>query len=668
MPEFIKFQTALQSQLDKMSESELLSTDTDKDQLWNAYLGSFRPEDNPIYREMTVHDCQCCKQFIRAVGGVVAYVDGELETIWNITVDPMYQPVVDALDDLVRSNQITGPFTYEQRKVGTAQNHQQLESGEVKVWWHFHYTLHAKFVKADSGPYKSQILGNYDVLKRGLEELTLEAICTVHDLCEDNSLYRGAEYLLAVKGFLSAAQAYQATLKQEAFLWEYAFKPIGQNRFRNTAIGTLVVDLSEGMELEAAVRKFEAMVAPQNYKRSSSLITTAMKDKAAKRVAELGIENSLQRRFAHADDITINNVKYADRSVQRALGVLDVLDDVVVQKVAPNAEARQVCIEDFLQNIMPKCDRMEMYLDNGLSGNLVSLVAPADASAPNILKWDNNFSWSYKGEVTDSMRERVKKAGGNINGDLRFSIEWNHNSDNQDDLDAHCQQPFGLKTIYFGNANQIHASSGMLDVDITEPGRKIAVENIVFSDKRKMPAGDYAFLVHNYAHRDGASGFKAEIEFDGKIHSYEHPRSLRQGQKVEVATVTVDKDKKFQLTSVLPSAQSSRTEWGIATQKFHRVTMVMDSPNHWDGQTKGNKHWFFMLEGCNNPEQARGFYNEFLSAELHDDRKVFEVLGSKLKTPLAYNQLSGLGFSSTQRNSVMCRVSGEVNGIFKVNF
>ena len=102
--------------------------------------------------------------------------------------------------------------------------------------------------------------------------------------------------------------------------------------------------------------------------------------------------------------------------------------------------------------------------------------------------------------------------------------------------------------------------------------------------------------------------------------------------------------------------------------QYHNVSMVMHSPNHWDGNKTGNKHWFFILEGCKQPGKVRGFYNEFLVDTLHEHRKVFEVLGSKMKAEEADYQLSGLGFSSTQRNHVYCRVSGSFDRTIKITF
>ena len=94
----------------------------------------------------------------------------------------------------------------------------------------------------------------------------------------------------------------------------------------------------------------------------------------------------------------------------------------------------------------------------------------------------------------------------------------------------------------------------------------------------------------------------------------------------------------------------------------------MFSPNYWDDRTVGNKHYFFMLDGCLNEDKARGFFNEFLIEELNTHRKVFEVVGSKMKTEESTNQLSGLGFSSTQRNYILARVKGSFSRTIKITF
>ena len=95
----------------------------------------------------------------------------------------------------------------------------------------------------------------------------------------------------------------------------------------------------------------------------------------------------------------------------------------------------------------------------------------------------------------------------------------------------------------------------------------------------------------------------------------------------------------------------------------------MFSPNFWDGQKGiGNKHYFFMLEGCTNTDTPRGFFNEFLNQDLMEHKRVFEVLGNKMSVKESDNQLSGLGFSSTKRDSIIVKVEGSFNRTLKVNF
>jgi hypothetical protein len=202
----------------------------------------------------------------------------------------------------------------------------------------------------------------------------------------------------------------------------------------------------------------------------------------------------------------------------------------------------------------------------------------------------------------------------------------------------------------------------MLDVDANgaDGMRTDPCENIFYANRKLMRSGVYALFVHQYARRNtGEVGFEVEIEADGQKVNIVYDRPVAQNSRILVASVKYDaKTQKFEIEPQLPSTQSSKTAWSLATQQFHRATVLMNSPNHWDGQNVGNRHWFFMLDGCRNEGRARGFYNEFLKADLDAHRRVLELVGSKTKVADNDGQLSGLGFSSTQRNSLLCRVKG----------
>lgn len=140
-------------------------------------------------------------------------------------------------------------------------------------------------------------------------------------------------------------------------------------------------------------------------------------------------------------------------------------------------------------------------------------------------------------EASGSIGKNVVNAGGSVDGDLRFSIQWNEDGDNPNDFDAHCIEPDGYE-IYYSNAGSESHSKGTLDVDIVSPGTELAVENIIYPDKRDLQEGIYCFFVHNYSHNGGTDGFKAEIEINNRIYHFEYEKELQSGETVVVAEVT----------------------------------------------------------------------------------------------------------------------------------
>jgi hypothetical protein len=195
------------------------------------------------------------------------------------------------------------------------------------------------------------------------------------------------------------------------------------------------------------------------------------------------------------------------------------------------------------------------------------------------------------------------------------------------------------------------------------------VENITWPSTSRMKDGVYTFYVNNWSHRGGSSGFRAEIEFEGQVYQFNHTRDITQGNNVVVAKVKFSKKDGFSIVESMDSTVATREVWGIKTQQFVKVSMMMFSPNFWDGQQGiGNKHYMFILDGCKNDAAPRGYYNEFLNASLDKHKRVFEVLGSKMRVEPSDRQLSGVGFSTTVRNSIVAKVSGSFSRTLKINF
>lgn len=662
----------LQNQLKKMYKNgELFEVDIEKDDVWDTYLRSFPEGTNPIYKERTQHDCNCCKQFVRGLGNVVSIDKNfNLVSIWDIIVaDETFQTVADSVSEFVKSKPIRNVYRSQFKKVGTPVTRQEVD-GNIITWHHMNAVLDIKYVNSEPGSHLSNTKANYDVLKRSVEEITPESIEVVQDLIAQNSIYRGEEFKTVVSNFSSIMKQFKKlkTLKEkDNFLWKKSSEHKEGSRFRNTVIGTLITDISDGMDLEKAVRRYEDKVAPHNYKRTKALITQGMINQAQKTIDELGIEDALYRRFAVEEDVTINNVLFADRSAKELMkGPLDTLKPTANKKVPSSDKVEEISIDDFVKKVLPKAESLEVFVENRHSSNFASIIAPEFEDAPNIFKWDNNFSWSYNGEVTDSIKERVKAAGGNVTGDVRVSLSWF----NHDDLDIHVIEPNGCE-IYYGRKGSRH-TGGNLDVDMNAGGGETRepVENIVWPKLNRMTKGKYKVFVNNFSKRESKDvGFEVEMEYYGNVLNFSYPQEVRSRGNVTVVEfeLTEHNDIKI-LKSHVPNNKISKEVWGVNTEDFQKVKMVMNSPNHWDDQGVGNKHWFFILEDCLNPDSARGFYNEFLDNDLNKHRKVFEVLASKMKTKESNRQLSGLGFSSTKKNELLCKVSGSFNRMLKIKF
>lgn len=667
------FQQAVAIQFKRMSAHPLFRVNADKDWLWATYLNAFPAGTNPLYRKRTEHDCSCCKSFIRTMGNVVAIIDGRVESIWDIKVDSeAYQIVANTLAGLVRVRPISDAFLHYEGHAGTERNFEQVTGEAPKTWDHFHVHTPKQFVlqKASIPTKLGEVRAHRDVFARSLDELTPDAVQTVLELIAQGSLYRGDEHKATLQKFQQAQTDYGKLpiTSQNTYAWVASQSLPGPvTKLRNTSIGTLLTNLSEGMDMEQAVRAFEAMVAPANYKRPTALVTKAMIEKAKSTLNELGLTSALERRYAAIGDITINNVLYADRGTRKALGG-DVFDDLVAavpEKVKAFDKVEEVHIDKFLADILPTAKRLELMVENRHTANLVSLIAPADAGALGLFKWPNNFSWSYNGDVADSMKERVKQAGGNVTGDLCCRLAWF----NYDDLDFHMMEPNGNEISFMRKHST--RTDGRLDVDMNAGGgvTREPVENIFYGDAKKMQEGTYTLYVHTFSKREDEDvGFEVEIDFKGTVHRFAYPQPVGQKGNIVVAKFSYTHKDGVEFISSLPSTQATRNVWGLNTQTFVRVNAVMLSPNYWDGRGVGNKHHFFMLDGCRNDGTARGFYNEFLKDELTPHRKVIEVVGAKMRTEQSESQLSGLGFSSTQRNSVLCRVSGKFNRVIKVTF
>lgn len=675
--EYLDFRNLVTEACNKMikDNKHLFILDTQKEFLWMAYMESF-PE-GAVRQEF---NCANCKHFITRYGALVSIDENyKIHSYWeDIHAEGIFAKVVDNMLQVLKNTRIRNAFVTEETTMGCKCNQQILPSKEIITWNHFYAIPTSNLImdKGQTPSFRAGAKSSHDVWTRTLIDINPDAVQAVLDLIADDNLYRGDTYLRQVSALKTALDTIESKHLQGFELDNYAWLsscelPDSISHIGNTAIGQLLKDITATNNIESSVKAFEAMVAPYNYKRPKGIITKTQVENAYKTVVELGYEDSLERRHAKVEDISVEDVIFVNRETRKRMsgGFDSLMNETINTSKTPTdfeKTAIPTTMEEFLNNIVTNASKLELFFDNKLNNNLVTLTAPVHKEAPSMFKWDNGFAWAYSGNISDAIKQRVKEVGGKVDGYMRISLHWY----NYDDLDLHMESPYGH--IYYGNKGSLldvdmNASGGSISEERSNPKRcsRNAVENIIFSGIPK--AGKYKIYINNYAKVENIDlGFEVEVELNGVIHKYVYDKAVANHANIPVLDFTSTGHEVIFTKEYLSGTTASKEIWGVKTQNFIEVSAICLSPNYWGNNKVGAKHYFFMLKNCKNPDAVRGYFNEYLKDELTKNHKrVFEVLASKALTPYDDNQMSGLGFIATSRNSIMVRVdSGK---IYKVN-
>jgi len=468
----------------------------------------------------------------------------------------------------------------------------------------------------------------------------------------------------------------KASINMDNWCWIFSHKlPIA--KFKNELVGVLCSELAEGKELNAACQAWNKRVDPANYMKAVAPFTEAQRQKATKTIVDGGYEESFKRRFATIADVKADVILHMNVENEAAIANVSIFDGLKTPSTQHKRNEFEgieaIPIDRFMKDILPYTTGIEAYLQNNHVGNMVSLTTAENLNSKPIFKWDNNYSWTFNGNLAgkSQIKEEVKSKGGKVDGVLRFSMMWADGNGDNSDLDLHCIEPsknkgYSGNEIYFGNKVS-HITGGNLDIDITQPNGKLAVENITYPSLNRMTDGLYRLFINQYSARN-SKGFKAEIEFEGELFSYEYNKAV--SGDIQIAEVTLAKGT-FSIKHILQPVDTKsivKEIYGLESNKFHKVNLVCLSPNHWGANEVGNKHFLFMLEKCKSPNPIRSFHCENLIPVLAEERKVLEPYGAVTLIESTPNQLSGLGFNATVRDELVVKLQGSHKRIVKILF
>lgn len=505
--------------------------------LWDLYINSFEKKDNPVFRDpnSSYKNCNHCKNFIRRYGNIVSVDDHfNIITMFDNVTDPENVKTAAALSTALKGHPIQEIFTetfselnslpYESCsknqdlfQLGVASNVKRynkeeaekfgvVKEGEIRTFEHVNVKLYKGFVDM-SGASEATIVSGFtdakNVFKRCMDEIPIDTLKLVKDLILQGSLLNGDAHLSKLDSIILLKAQYDtlAIGSRDNWCWMVSYRnPFA--KFGNELIGTLCKELAEGKELNEACKAWNMRVDPANYMKASAPITKRQIQEAEKFVEENGYSESFDRRCANMDDIKVSEILHANagNGKIKPLSIFDKVKSTSTRhKRSEFNGIEEVNIDKFMKDILPTCTSVEAFLANGMEKNMVTLTTSKVKGSKPIFKWTNNYSWTFNGNLAgkSEIKQAVKSAGGRVDGVLRFSMIWNDRDGlDRSDLDAWCRQPdghrIGYNTEFRRDRGGLFSScGGQLDLDNTNPGNEIGIENIYFPTLSKIRDGEY---------------------------------------------------------------------------------------------------------------------------------------------------------------------------------
>lgn len=600
------------------------------------------------------YNCNCCISFLRKFGGIVS-VDGDgkvTSPLWSPDDVPgHFKQSVEALKKEVESSPVINVFLTSEPVIGTPFN----ETTSGGVWNHFSLDVprSSRYVKTtlSSGQKRAEVREDVKILKRGLDEFSLEACNKALAYLTSGSFYRAEKADDRVEWIIKCKKdiADKSSEAVNNLLFLFAAKaPIGWAKIKSSIVGTLLEDIEKGLSTEQVKRNWETKMS--GYMRATVAPTAGNVAAAEKVVAELDAAGSLERRYATTEDIKDFLWKSVSVKEERSKGVFSGLatKPVVVANVL-ELPSTKMSWAKFTEKVLPTVKNISMKVPN--SGNtFFALTTASEADSPNILQWDNTVSWYYHGGVDSTIRDRVINAGGKYeDNDIRISLIWN----NRDDLDLHVITPRHEEIAYYKKKS---SCGGWLDVDMNVSGETdTPVENVRWS-KGTAPRGQYKVVIHNFCNRCRVSvPFKLEVQIGEEVFTFED-RVMSRSRPNEVFTFeyTPNKPVKVLSASGQRAVVVNGKVWGLTPSTYVNVTGITLSPNYWQDEPLRHigKHLFFLLEGCkdSNSTLGRGLFTEHLKSEFRPIRSTLEAHMARTVVKEVVNPACGVGINTTKQD------------------
>lgn len=378
---FEKFSKAVEAKWEEMVQGNPnLFIITSYLNLWESYLTEVDGKrGNPIYRINSEHNCSCCRSFMKRVGGVFSVnPNGSISTVWDIipTGIPEYDNAAQLLATLVRQEVAElryRPFLTKHNEAGARTSVEVFidGSGEAarKTWNHFYAKVPSIYTRKSTGLEVGQTIDAINHLWTVFYTLKSSAFDRVLKMINANTLYRGREF----KERVEEAKALHAVLQDAPSVWAAVLNNHHRCRFfANSSIGSLVKDLSDGVDERTALGLYASKVSAATYQRSTRSATQTSMDRLKLALEELGAIDSINRRLATEADIPVSAILFVDSDTS---GALRPDDPFAVTSSRMTKTATTLNINEFIRDVIPVAKKMELLINSDVLPHFMTMTA-----------------------------------------------------------------------------------------------------------------------------------------------------------------------------------------------------------------------------------------------------------------------------------------------------
>lgn len=372
------------------ANTNLILFQTDAQDLFQTYYLGTIPEP-----ERQLHNCHACRSFFKTYGAL-ATVDpssGVLTSaLWNyagLAHDNAYKATMSALSHKISHSRIVAPFYSTRRIWGTpitgAWSHIAVVPPERLVYKERHLTATQA---------SASMKERFKTVSMALSEFKPAALDELIRIFRADALARSEKFLAPAKWLRDLHDRPKGRLGENLLWLAIALAPEGFCHPKASVLGPLLDMITAGRSFAEIEAQFNTMTHGLRYQRPQVAPSAANIKQAEALVEKLGFATALARRFARLDECE-SLWRHSPTGAPVAAPSSGIFAHLKPKNSAevPSVELPSATMtwEKFSRTLLASATKLELLTPN--VGNYAALLTAADPSAPNIMKWDNPFSW-----------------------------------------------------------------------------------------------------------------------------------------------------------------------------------------------------------------------------------------------------------------------------------